>query len=142
MCHSKKKSIYSKSYIPNTLAINVANIIEALRDLRGIKQFEIADALGIDRSTYSRIAHGHRPFDLIELEIISNILKTNVLQIILLADTSVIVENKIEPLSKIFSDVVSQIKLTQLQNSLSEEDINKLLVKMSELKLANTKNKI
>lgn len=134
----KNKSIYSKNSIPSTLALNVANIVEALRDLRGIKQFELADALKIDRSTYSRIEHGHRPFDLAELEIIAKILRTNVLQIILLADTSVIVEDKIEPLSKIFSEIVSQIKQAQIQNSLSEEDICKVLTKIRELKLANT----
>lgn len=112
---------------PEKFTINVAYIVEALRDLRGIKQFELADALGIDRSNYSRLENGHRPFNVAELKIVAEKLNTTVLQIILLADTSVIIDNKLEPLSKILYNYLILVRKENPEDVLSVSELSTLI---------------
>lgn len=115
---------------PNDFAIRVANIVEVLRDLRHVKQIELAKALGIDISNYSRVENGHRPFDIAELEIVAKKLRTSVLQIILLADTSVLVNNQIEPLSKILFDFVSKVNTSKMNQAFTEFELKQLFEKL------------
>ncbi len=115
---------------PNDFAIKVANIVEALRDLRQVKQVELANALGIDISNYSRVENGHRPFDIAELEIVAKKLRTNVLQIILLADTSILVNNQLEPLSNILLDFVSKVKTAKMNQAFTELELKQLFEKL------------
>lgn len=115
---------------PNDFAIRVANIVEVLRDLRHVKQIELAKALGIDISNYSRVENGHRPFDIAELEIVAKKLRTSVLQIILLADTSVLVNNQIEPLSKILFDFVSKVNTSKMNQAFTELELKQLFEKL------------
>lgn len=115
---------------PNDFAIRVANIVEALRYLRGVKQVELANALGIDISNYSRVENGHRPFDIVELETVAKKLRTTVLQIILLADTSILVNNQIQPLSKILLDFVSNVNATNINQAFTEIELKQLFEKL------------
>ncbi len=115
---------------PNDFAIRVANIVEALRDLRGVKQVELANALSIDISNYSRVENGHRPFDVAELETVAKKLRTTVLQIILLADTSIWVNNQLQPLSKILLDFVSNVNAANLNQVFTEIELKQLFEKL------------
>ena len=110
----------------NEFAIRVANIVEALRDLRGLKQIELANALGIDISNYSRVENGHRPFDVAELETVAKKLQTSVVQIILLADTSVLINNQLQPMSKILLDFISNVNVGNQNFALTELELKKL----------------
>lgn len=114
----------------NEFAIRVANIVEAMRDMRGVKQIEMANALGIDISNYSRVENGHRPFDVAELEIVAKKLKTNVLQIILMADTSILINNEVQPLSKMLLDFISKVYPGNRHQALTELELKRLFEKL------------
>ncbi|MCC6370738.1 MAG: helix-turn-helix transcriptional regulator [Bacteroidia bacterium] len=111
-------------------AKRLSHTIEALRDLRGLKQFDLSDAMGIDQSNYSRAAAGHRPFNTAELQIAADTLKISVLQIIAISYADLLINEELVPLSKLLQQFVSQVEGRPQNEPLTEQEIEYLIKKL------------
>jgi len=48
--------------------MNLADNIKAIRESKGLKQIEVADHIGVDKSAYSKIEKGSRAISVDELQ--------------------------------------------------------------------------
>lgn len=117
---------------PGDFSIRLSHTIEALRDLKGLKQFELSDAMGIDQSNYSRAASGYRPFTTTELKIAADTLKIPVLPIVAIAISyaGLLINEELLPLSKLIQQFVSQVEGRPLTEFLTEKEIEYLVRKL------------
>jgi transcriptional regulator with XRE-family HTH domain len=71
----------------NEYNILIADAIRATRELRRQTQLQTAQAIGMSRSSYSKLENGQHQITISTLFIISKVLQTNVFQILTLAET-------------------------------------------------------
>lgn len=72
---------------PNQYDVQLMKVVKTLREREGFKLINLANPLGIDRSTYGRIEKGELGFTPGQLKIMAHQLKTNHYQLQLLVDT-------------------------------------------------------
>lgn len=108
----------------------IAHVVEALREIRGIKQFVLSNALGIDRSNYSRAENGYRPFNIYELKIVADTLKFPVLEIIFLADALSDVYDPLISVDKLAINFIVINKGNKIVDNLTVEELQFLFVKL------------
>jgi transcriptional regulator with XRE-family HTH domain len=70
----------------NEYNILIADAIRATRELRRQTQQQTAQAIGMSRSSYSKLENGQHQITISTLFIISKVLQTNVFQILTLAE--------------------------------------------------------
>jgi len=72
---------------PLAYDIELIELVKALRERNGFKHVNLADAIGVDRSTYSRMECGELGFTPGQFKIMANALKTNQYQLYFLVDS-------------------------------------------------------
>ena len=68
--------------------LELIQMIKTLRMRSGFKHINLADSLGISRSTYSRIENGETVFTPAQLKIMAHELQTNHIQLLLVNDAN------------------------------------------------------
>jgi transcriptional regulator with XRE-family HTH domain len=104
--------------------MNLADNIKAIRDSKGLKQIEVADHIGVDKSAYSKIEKGSRALTVDELQKMALLFDLTTDQIIHY-DGSLPTEVTIEDKS-----AVEQIRLIQQLDDEDKQTIFKLIDKM------------
>ncbi len=115
--------------------LKITTTVKAFREIRGIKQFEMAKILGCSESYYSKYEHGCKAFTAGQLKLIGQVLRISHLQIMAIADAYENDSLRITPLSEIivkyirmFEGRIKSVWLTEneLDILLNETHINKL----------------
>jgi transcriptional regulator with XRE-family HTH domain len=120
--------------------LKVIRTVKALRELRKLKQFIIANALGIDRTTYSRIENGELPISFGQLKIIAGELDTSVFQIMAIADADDDLDFKMTSLSDILVRFVLMNEGKDSKITFSEEEFEFIIGKIKAHYSKNSQN--
>jgi transcriptional regulator with XRE-family HTH domain len=108
----------------------VIRTVKALRELRQIKQLVLADALGLERSTYSRIENGELPITFGQLKIIAKELNTSVFQIMAIADADDDIDFNLTSLSDILVRFVLMSDTKGPRVTFAEEELEFIITKI------------
>jgi transcriptional regulator with XRE-family HTH domain len=107
--------------------LKVITTVKALREARGIKQFEFAKVLGFSESYYSKYEHGCKAFTTGQLKLIGKVMQISHLQIIAIADVYDDENYRISPLANIIAKFVHMFDGHLKSVGLNEEELNILL---------------
>jgi transcriptional regulator with XRE-family HTH domain len=95
----------------------IARTIKALRKMRVLTQNEMAEALCVNRSSYSKLENGEVAITVECLKIVSKILETSVFQIHVMVEADILIDFKLTCLSEIL------IRYTNLIVKLGDEPV-------------------
>lgn len=72
----------------------IMKVVKDLRIAKGLKQFALAQAIGIDRSFYCRIENGEASFSPGQLKLITEALGVSLFHVLFIAESIEIPENE------------------------------------------------
>lgn len=111
-------------FIATFVGVSLADNIKAIREEKGLKQIEVADHIGVDKSAYSKIEKRLRAFTVDELQKIAQLFNMTTDQIINYGGKmpkEVVIEDK---------TAVEQIRLIQQLDEEYRQTIFRLIDKM------------
>jgi transcriptional regulator with XRE-family HTH domain len=115
---------------PPNYNLRIANTIKALRKLRGLTQQELANALFIERSAYSKLENSKVAVTVECLKEVTVTLKTSVFQILAIADADVLINFRLTSLSEILIRYTSFIQGNDKGKDLSKDELEFIITKM------------
>ena len=104
--------------------LKLIELVKVLRERNGFKHINLADPLGIDRTTYGRMENGELGFTPGQLKVMAHELKTNHYQLQLLVDSKGDNEFYNTTLSTILIKSIKMIECKGGQIEFSEEELN------------------
>lgn len=111
-------------FIATFASMNLADNIKAIREEKGLKQIEVAEHIGVDKSAYSKIEKGLRALTVDELQKMAQLFNMTTDQIINYdgkMPKEVVIEDK---------TVVEQMRLIQQLDEEDRQTIFRLIDKM------------
>jgi transcriptional regulator with XRE-family HTH domain len=117
--------------------LKIIKTVKALRELRGIKQVIVANALEIDRTTYTRVENGEVAITAGQLKIIASALNTSTFQIMAIADADDNIDFKMTSLSDILVRFVLMSKELGDKINFSEEELEFIIGKIKSFYFKN-----
>jgi transcriptional regulator with XRE-family HTH domain len=108
----------------------VAHAIKAMRKLRGLTQNQVADALCIERSVYSKLENGETAIVVDYLKLISDVLATSVFQILVIAEADILINFKLTSLSDILIRYTLLMEGRTAELTLSDDELKFIITKV------------
>ncbi|MFN4083800.1 MAG: helix-turn-helix domain-containing protein [Bacteroidia bacterium] len=104
--------------------------IKAFRELRQIKQSEIAKAINVTQTTYSKIEFGQIAITPGQLKLISAALGTSNFQILAIVEAEVVFQENFIPLSELLLNFVKMLAGIDIEYSLTDQELEIILNKI------------
>lgn len=110
--------------------IKLASTIKAYRELRRIKQSTIAEAMGITQTAYCKIENGDAAISPGQLKIIASVLKTSMLQILVIVEGSELINFQFTPISELLLEFVKMVEGYDKTTVLSDDELEFIIEKI------------
>ncbi|WP_317899531.1 helix-turn-helix domain-containing protein [Aurantibacillus circumpalustris] len=117
---------------PQEYDLRIVKVIKALRGTSFIKQINLANALNIDQSTYSRIEKGELSFSPGQLKIVAQALQTSHFQILTLADCDNIIDFNTTSYTQTLIKFILMITEKRQDLNFTMEELDFLISKIKE----------